>query len=109
MRIERAEFRDVETVVRLLAECAKHLQDHGINQWDAHYPTVKVVENDVGAGALFVVREHGICIAAVCLNELQPDEYRSLAWRCSPDRHSPLVCASRLAATRCWSAPHGVC
>ncbi len=72
--------------MRIIALCIQHMRARGINQWDEIYPNLQVVEDDARSGSLFLVRQDGQCIAAVGLNDVQPDEYRMLPWRCETGR-----------------------
>lgn len=86
MRVEQAEFRDAEGVMQIITLCIQHMRAHGIHQWDEIYPNLQVVEEDVRSGSLFVIRKDGLCIAAVTLNDVQPEQYRPLPWRCGNGR-----------------------
>lgn len=57
------------------------MRAQGIAQWDDIYPTLPVVEADARSNSLFVVRKDHRCIAAVGLNDTQPDAYHTVAWR----------------------------
>lgn len=47
---------------------------------------LQIVEDDARAGSLFVMRQDAVCVASVCLNDVQPEEYRPLRWRCEGAR-----------------------
>ncbi len=81
-RVERADLRYAPSVMQIIALCTGHMRAQGIHQWDEIYPNLRVVEDDARAGSLFVVRQDDQCIAAVGLNDVQPDEYRPLPWQC---------------------------
>ena len=70
----------------IVARCVADLRAHGIDQWDDVYPNEEVLNEDVRSGTLYVAEENGIPIAAVCLNDDQPDQYRSVPWRCAEGR-----------------------
>jgi ribosomal protein S18 acetylase RimI-like enzyme len=89
MRIEVADVMDAGRVMLLISACVRHMRANGIVQWDDLYPNLQVVEADARSGSLFVGRQENDFVAAVCLNEFQPDEYRCLQWHCATDR--PLV------------------
>ena len=86
MHVERAELQDAESVMQIIALCIQHMRAHGIHQWDEIYPNLQVVEEDARSGSLFVIRQDGLCIATVCLNDAQPEQYRPLPWRCAIGR-----------------------
>jgi hypothetical protein len=53
-----------------------------IDQWDDTYPNIQIVEDDARAESLFVMRQDTVCVASVCLNDVQPAEHPLLRWRC---------------------------
>jgi len=86
MRAEIANLLDVQSVMNIVELCIAHMRSQKIFQWDETYPNLGVVEADVRSGELFVVRAEGVSIAAVCLNEKQAQEYRSLPWQYNAGR-----------------------
>ncbi|OAI42990.1 hypothetical protein AYO41_03150 [Verrucomicrobia bacterium SCGC AG-212-E04] len=56
------------------------MRAEGIQQWDEIYPDLPVVENDIAKHTLFVIREAGRCLATICLNDVQPEQYADLPW-----------------------------
>lgn len=86
MRIELAGQRDTDSVMELITLCIQHLRANGVYQWDDVYPDLRVIEEDSRSLSLYVLRMDGICVASVCLNDLQPDEYLPLPWRCMNGR-----------------------
>jgi ribosomal protein S18 acetylase RimI-like enzyme len=79
--VERALGRDVAGVMEIVTHCIRGMRSKGIYQWDDVYPNSTVFESDARAGSLYVIRQTGACVAAVCLNEEQPEEYGRLPWR----------------------------
>jgi ribosomal protein S18 acetylase RimI-like enzyme len=86
MQIERAALSAALGVMQVITLCVAHMRAQGIYQWDEIYPNLQVVEEGARSGSLFVIRQEGGCVASVCLNELQPEQYRSLPWRCTQGR-----------------------
>jgi ribosomal protein S18 acetylase RimI-like enzyme len=104
MRIVEAEANDVTAVMRIIALCLAQMRAAGIQQWDEIYPNIRVVEEDVRLRSLFVIRESGPSVAAICLNDVQPDEYRGVPWRCAAGR---TMIIHRLCVHPDWQA-HGL-
>jgi ribosomal protein S18 acetylase RimI-like enzyme len=104
LRIVEAEAIDVADVVRILSLCTAQMRAQGIQQWDEIYPNLQVVEEDVRTRSLFVLRQQENCIAAICLNEFQPEEYRDVPWRCAQGR---ALVIHRLCVHPDWQA-HGL-
>ena len=104
MRIVEAEMTDVAGVMRIISLCLAQMRAAGIQQWDEIYPDIRVIEDDVRARSLFVMRNQEKCVAAICLNAVQPEQYQELPWRCTAGR--PLV-IHRLCVHPDWQA-HGL-
>jgi ribosomal protein S18 acetylase RimI-like enzyme len=86
MQIERAKLSDALSVMQLITLCVADMRARQIYQWDENYPNLQVVEESARSESLFVIRHERICVASVCLNDVQPDQYRPLAWRCPKGR-----------------------
>ena len=86
MLIQSAELGDAPSVMEILTLCVEDMRRHGIDQWDETYPSLRIVEEDARSRTLFVAREDGRCVASVCLNDIQPAEYRPLPWRYTEGR-----------------------
>jgi ribosomal protein S18 acetylase RimI-like enzyme len=50
-----------------------------------------------------VIRQQGTCVASVSLNDAQPEQYRSIAWRCN---HGKALVIHRLCVHPEWQQ-HG--
>ena len=72
--------------MQMISLCLADMSSQGIHQWDEIYPNLTVVEQDAHAGSLFVIRHESGCVASVCLNDIQPEQYQSLPWRCADGR-----------------------
>ncbi len=86
MAIRPAESSDVSRVMDIFARCLAQMRAQGIDQWDEIYPNLDVLREDVQAGSLFVAEEDGACVGSVCLNDRQPEQYRSVPWLCTGGR-----------------------
>ncbi|MBC8002491.1 MAG: GNAT family N-acetyltransferase, partial [Opitutaceae bacterium] len=86
MNVEQASLTEAPLVMHTISLCLTDLRSREIHQWDETYPNLECVENDARAGSLFVIRHENACVASVCLNETQPEQYRSLPWRCADAR-----------------------
>jgi ribosomal protein S18 acetylase RimI-like enzyme len=86
MQVERAKLSDALSVMQIVTLCIAQMRAQGIYQWDEIYPNLHVVEEGARSGALFVIRQEGGCVASVCLNDVQPEQYHPLPWRCPKGR-----------------------
>ncbi len=104
MRIDEAEANDATGVMRIISLCLAQMRAAGIQQWDEIYPNIRVIDEDVRLRSLFVIRAPGPCVAAICLNDVQPEEYRGVPWRCTGGR---TMIIHRLCVHPDWQA-HGL-
>ncbi len=104
MGIVEAEMKDAGGVMRIISLCLAQMRAQGIQQWDEIYPDLKVIEDDVRTRTLFVIREQDQCVAAICLNEVQPEQYQEVPWRCTRGR---ALVIHRLCVHPDWQA-HGL-
>ena len=72
---------DVDKVMEVVALCVRQMQGRGSDQWDDFYPSRDVIEADIRAGTLYVLRDGAILIGAVVVNETQSPEYAQLEWQ----------------------------
>ncbi|GAA5127400.1 GNAT family N-acetyltransferase [Luteolibacter yonseiensis] len=70
----------------LITLCMEELLSQGIHQWDHIYPDISFVEADARAGTLHLIRENGVCVGCVSLDDEQPDAYAAMPWKCSTGR-----------------------
>jgi len=104
MHIVEALAADATGVMEIIRRCLAQMRTQGIEQWDEIYPDQGVIADDIRARSLHVVRAGDRCVAAICLNEVQPDEYRDLPWRCTAGR---VLVIHRLCVHPDWQA-HGL-
>lgn len=88
MNIALAGPQDLDAVLEIVALCIRQMREAGSDQWDEIYPTRAVFEADAQSGALYVLRapnpaggQQTKVIGAVVINDVQADEYSSVAWR----------------------------
>lgn len=81
MRIEPANASDAPEVMAIITRCVAEMRRQGIQQWDEIYPDFEIVESDIRSNSLFVIRDADQCVAAICLNEVQPEQYIPLPWQ----------------------------
>jgi ribosomal protein S18 acetylase RimI-like enzyme len=80
MRNRPANIDDLFTLVSLVRACIRHMDEHGINQWDNIYPTKLMIHKDIESKSLHVFEDGGKVCGMVAINEDQPAEYRQINW-----------------------------
>lgn len=77
--IRKAKTEDIEAIMRIVKEAIILMNEEGNTQWDETYPLAPDFLKDIEAGTLFVLDE-GEVRGVVCVNRVQPVEYRTVAW-----------------------------
>jgi ribosomal protein S18 acetylase RimI-like enzyme len=75
--------------MEIVALRVRQFQARGSDQWNASYPTREVFARDQQSGSLYVLRESGIILGAIVLNETQSPEYTDITWQ--QNETAPLV------------------
>lgn len=81
MQLTRAVQADYEAVCTLYQAVIAAMEASGLDQWQwGVYPSAEIVADDINQGEMYVLREEGEIIAAVCVNQVQDEEYAQLDW-----------------------------
>lgn len=80
MKVEIAATADVEEIYQLYDEARADLRAKGIFQWPDDYPSVQTVQDDIDLGELYLLRLEEETVGAVCLNQRQDEQYKTVDW-----------------------------
>ncbi len=75
-----AQVQDLLIIMSMFSECISSMESQGIYQWNEHYPTHAIVEEDIKNGYGYVIKEEDLCEAYFAINEEQPIEYGQVKW-----------------------------
>jgi len=78
--IRRAKISEIPDINVISRACAARMITHGIYQWNEHYPSIAVFEQDIKRGELFVLEVDEKIIGTIVLSTLMDDEYLPIAW-----------------------------
>jgi ribosomal protein S18 acetylase RimI-like enzyme len=81
--IRVAKISEIDDILTITIACAKKMSDRGIFQWNEHYPSKIVFENDIKRKELFVFEEQTRIIGAIVISTFMDDEYKSVKWLAS--------------------------
>ncbi len=81
MSIELATKHDVKAVFTLLSRCKDYLIEQGIFQWNAEYPNLEYVKNDIAKGSLIKLTNDDQLLGIVSFDDFQEPEYRTVNWQ----------------------------
>ena len=76
--IKAAEPYDLDACMRVLQSAVAHMRSRGFLQWDDKYPNREVLQNDIRAGSLHVVRVAGAVAGFAAFDRNEPAEYAAI-------------------------------
>ena len=78
--IRPAKITEITNILTLTKDCAKHMIDKGIYQWNEHYPSRHAFEEDIKRNELFVLEINKEIQGTVVISTLMDDEYFPINW-----------------------------
>ncbi len=80
MEIHQAKPSDLIEILYLLKECVKDMNAKGMKHWNSSYPGVEDIDHDLNNESIFLVKDKGVCMGMITLNESEPEEYKCVKW-----------------------------
>ncbi len=80
MRNRPANIDDLPMLMGLIHACMRHMDEHGIDQWDNIYPTKLMIRKDIESKSLHVIEDGGKVCGMIAISEDQPAEYGQINW-----------------------------
>ena len=81
MEFARAIVQDLPELMALYAAATRHMEEHGIHQWDALYPAESFVREDIEREQLYIGRIGGSIAVAFALEVCRDEDYEQADWR----------------------------
>ena len=81
MHIEFATEHDINAVFTLLSKCKDKLIEQNIFQWDADYPKLEYVVNDIIKGSLAKLTNSDQLVGVISFDDSQEPEYGAINWQ----------------------------
>jgi ribosomal protein S18 acetylase RimI-like enzyme len=99
MEILQAKKSDLIEILYLIRECVRDMNSKGMKHWNSSYPGIEDISADLEGGFIYLVKNKGICMGMVTINESEPDEYKGIGW--SGDS-SKILYMKRMAVHPVW-------
>jgi ribosomal protein S18 acetylase RimI-like enzyme len=99
MDINQAKPGDLIEILFLLRVCIRDMNANGLKHWNNTYPGVEMIQSDLEKGAIYLVKDKGVCKGMVTLNAYQPDDYKSLRF---PSGHLKPLYLQNMAVHPKW-------
>lgn len=84
--IRRAKIAEIPKIIELTRACAQHMRDHGIYQWNEHYPSAEVFGNDIKRKELYAFADESGIKAVIAITTSMDEEYKPVKWLTSNNR-----------------------
>lgn len=78
--IRPAKLGELTDIITITKACAAHMIKNNIFQWNAYYPSIKVFENDIKRGELFVLEIAGDIKGTIVISTQMDEEYKPVKW-----------------------------
>jgi len=99
MEILQAKQSDLIEILFLVRECVKDMNLKGMKHWNSSYPGVEEIGLDLDRDFIYLVKEKGVCIGMVTLDESEPDEYKGIKWS---GNNARILYMKRMAVHPAW-------
>lgn len=80
MNIVKGNIQDIKLIMDLIKDSIKDMESKGIYQWNEHYPTQAIFENDINNENLYLIKKDNECLGVIVFDEEQPSEYKGINW-----------------------------
>lgn len=75
-----AKLTDVDAIMEIISLTVDEMKSYNNTQWDENYPQAKDFEKDIEQGDLYLDIENDEVKGFICVNYIEPDEYKDLKW-----------------------------
>ena len=86
MKIEKGVLKDLSSIMGLVKSVILDMENQSIFQWNEHYPTREVFENDILNDSLFLIRNEEGISGIIVIDENQSPEYAQVNWLSKGER-----------------------
>lgn len=78
--IRRAKISEIDDILEITQACSEFMAQNGIYQWNEHYPSRKVFENDVTKDDLYLNIVGDSIIGGIVVSDVMDKEYLPVEW-----------------------------
>ena len=78
--IRKANINDIDSIMKIIKETVEEMRSYNNTQWDENYPQAKNFQDDIEKEDLYVEEIDGQVAGFICVNYIEPDEYKGLNW-----------------------------
>ncbi len=85
--IRPAKLGELTDIIAIAKACAAHMIKNNIFQWNESYPSIRIFENDIKRGELFVLEIDGNIIGTIVISSHMDEEYIAVKWATSSHKN----------------------
>lgn len=78
--IIRAELSNLRNIMEIIGDTVEEMKSYNNTQWDENYPQSKDFKKDIDQGNLYIDIEDEDIKGFICINYIEPDEYKDIKW-----------------------------
>jgi len=78
--IRHAKISEITDIIAITKACTQRMIQKGIYQWNTHYPSPQIIENDIEREELYILELNTAIIGLVVITTLMDEEYMSIPW-----------------------------
>ncbi|AZV58581.1 GNAT family N-acetyltransferase [Clostridium sp. AWRP] len=83
--IRKAIMNDIKDIMEIIRQTITEMHTYNNTQWDENYPQKKDFIDDIENENLFVVEKDEKLVGFLCINKIEPAEYKGLNWSLNED------------------------
>ena len=78
--IRKGQLSDIDNIMSLCRDCARHMIQKGIFQWNENYPNPSAFKTDIERDELYVLEIDNKIIGTIVISTLMDEEYKPIEW-----------------------------
>ncbi|MDC0584344.1 GNAT family N-acetyltransferase [Bacteroidales bacterium] len=79
-KVRHASKADLLGIMWLIRQVVFEMNKNGMYHWNLYYPNEDIIKSDIEKGCLYLIKNHGVCVGIMTLNQDQVAEYDEIKW-----------------------------
>jgi len=80
MKIKNATIADIDQLCAITKNCAMDMIERGIFQWSDQYPSIDILQKDIGLQQIWKLEVKNTIIGIIVMTEIEDEEYKNVKW-----------------------------
>ena len=94
MKIIKADISHLEKIMDMYESCVSGMILNNIDQWDATYPNIQIIKNDISNQSYYIFLFKTEIIGGINIDQIQDSSYENIKWE---DKTDSFLVVHRLA------------